>query len=482
MMRRIAAVFRPAEPADREAGFTVVEVMVAMMVFAIMSIGIAYGIVNALTLSQNSRSRTTAVALASQDIDGLRQTASATAAGIQQVTSLPANPGDTVPTKTIGGVTYTISRDVNWVDSTGATNACGSASGGYLAYKSVVETVSWKSRNQTYSTTMTSAIAPSSAVTSPGSGSITISVKTAAGTGNAGVAITITPVAGGAGDPLTVQPDATNAQGCAIAVDVQQGDYTVTATETGGIDTDQKQPAKKTPVTVIAGASAYVPFVYDQASTMTLQYASTYSATLPQSMPTTLSSTGGGQDVITPWGTTPTITSATKTAVSVFPFGNYAVFAGAYNSAPGATSCLSPNPGAWSTPNAQNQVGVAPAQVGTSPGQPASVSPVQVMTGVVQVGGMSSSTYVVATTATTAGAGDPGCTAGYTLRFPTSSSGSQTLALPYGTWNVSFYSSITGTVLNVLNGASVKNVTPGTSSGGVLGGYTVVVDPRGQTK
>lgn len=482
MIRRIAAVLRPADPDAREAGFTVIEVMVAMMVFAIMSIGIAYGIVNALTLSQNSRSRTTAVSLASQDIDGLRQTATATTAGIQQVTSLPANPGDALPTKTIGGVTYTISRDVNWVDSTGATNACGSASGGYLAYKSVVETVSWKSRNQTYSTTMTSAIAPSSAVTSPGNGSITISVKTAAGSGNAGVGITVTPVAGGTGATLTVQPDATNAQGCAVAVDVKPGDYTVTATEAGGIDTDQKQPANKTPVTVLAGASAYVPFVYDQAATMTLQYASTYSATLPQSMPTTLSSTGGGQDVITPWGASPTVTSATKTSVNVFPFGNYSVFAGAYSSSPGASSCLSPNPGAWSTPNAQNQVGIAPAQVGTSPGQPASVSPVAVMTGVVQVGGMSSSTYVQASSAATPGSGDPGCSAGYTLRFPTSSSGSQTLALPFGTWNVSFYSSLTGTVLTVLNGASVKNVTPGTTSGSVLSGFTVVVDPRGQTK
>ncbi len=482
MIRRIAAVLRPTEPADRDAGFTIIEVMVAMMVFAIMSIGIAYGIVNALTLSQNSRSRTTAVSLASQDIDGLRQTASASSGGIQQVTSLPANPGDALPTKTVGGVVYTISRDVNWVDSTGATNACGSASGGYLAYKSVVETVSWKSRNQTYSTTMTSAIAPSSAVTSPGNGSITISVKTAAGTGNAGVAITIAPVAGGTGAALTVQPDATNAQGCAVAVNVKPGDYTVTATEAGGIDTNQKQPAQQSPVTALAGASAYVPFVYDQAATMTLQYAATYNATLPQSMPTTLSSTGGGQDVITPWADSPTVTSATKTAVSVFPFGNYSVFAGAYNSSPGATSCLSPNPGAWSSPNAQQQVGVAPSQVGTSPGQPASVSPVQVMAGVVQVGGMNNSTYIVATTSTTPGAGDPGCTAGYSIKFPTSSSGSQTLALPFGTWKISFYSSLTGAVLSVLSGASVKNVTPGTASGNVLTGFTVVVDPRGQTK
>lgn len=482
MIRRLATILRPVDRSDAEAGFTVVEVMVAMMVFAIMSVGIAYGIVNALTLSQSSRSRTTAVSLASQDIDGLRQVSAASSTGIQQVTSIPANPGDAPLTKTIGGVVYTITRDVNWVDSTGATNACGSATGGYLAYKSIVETVSWKSRSKTLSTTMTSSIAPASAVTSPGGGSITISVKTAAGVGNAGVAVKVTPVAGGTGTTLTVQPDATNAQGCAVALNVQQGTYTVTASEPGGIDTNQNQPALQTPVTVVAGASAYVPFVYDQASALTLQYASTYGATLPQSMPTTLSSTGGGQDVITPWGATPTVTSATKTTVNVFPFGNYAVYAGAYSSASGSSSCLSPNPAAWSTPNAANQVGLAPSQVGTAPGQPASISPLPVMMGVVQVGGLNASTYVVAKTAATAGAGDPGCSAGTTLTFPTSSSGSQVLALPFGTWNLTFYSSLTGTVLNVLGGASVKNVTPGTSTGGVLTGFTVVVDPRGQAK
>lgn len=481
MIRRLAAVLRPTDRTQDDAGFTVIEVMVAMMVFAIMSMGIAYGIVNALTLSQSSRSRTTAVSLASQDIDGLRQKASASATGIQQVTSIPANPGEAPLRKTLGGVEYTITRDVNWVDSSGATNACGSATTGYLAYKSIVETVSWKSRNQTLSTTMTSAIAPASAVTSPGNGTITISVKSAAGNGNAGVAVTVTPV-GGSGAALTLQPDSTNVQGCTVAVNVQQGTYTVSATEAGGIDTNQKQPAVQTPVTVVAGANAYVPFVYDLASPLTLQYATTYGATLSQSMPTTLASGGGGQDVITPWGASPTVTSATKTTVNVFPFGNYSVYAGAYNSANGPTSCLSPNPAAWSVPNAANQTGTAVQQVGTSPGQPGSINPLPIMTGVVQVSGLTSSTYVVATTAATPGAGDPGCSAGYSLQFPTSTSGTQTLALPFGTWRLTYYSSITGAVLNVLSGAAVRNVTPGTASGNVISGFTVLVDPRGQTK
>ncbi len=46
-----------------------------MMVFALMSIGLAYGITNALVLTQESRARQTALNLASQDLDQLRSLA-----------------------------------------------------------------------------------------------------------------------------------------------------------------------------------------------------------------------------------------------------------------------------------------------------------------------------------------------------------------------------------------------------------------------
>jgi prepilin-type N-terminal cleavage/methylation domain-containing protein len=481
MFRRLSAVLSPRDPREAEAGFTVIEVMVAMMVFAVMSLGIAYGIVNAMQLSQSSRGRETAIALASQDIDNLRQLAASSSAGIQSVVSAPLTASDAPLTKTIGGVKYTITRVVNWVNSAGTSDSCGSQTTSYLAYKSVAETVSWAGRVGTLSTTVTSSIAPSSAVTTPGDGTITISVKTAAGAGNAGVTINVTPVSGGTGATLTTQPAVTNGQGCTIAVNVQPGNYTVTAYEAGGIDTNQATTSSQSPISVLASANSYVPFVYDQAASIDLQFASTYGATLPQSMPTTLYSTGGGYDYITPWGTSPTVTSSTKTPTSVFPFGNYTVFAGKYNPSVGSGSCLSPNPGAWSTANSSGKVGTAPSQIGTSAGQSATPDPWPVMMGVIQASGMNSSTYVVATTASTSGSGDPGCSSGYTLQFPTSSSGTQKLALPFGTWTVQLYSSVTGKVLGVLSGAGITNVTGGTTSGNVLTGYTVVVDPRGQT-
>ncbi|WP_066517703.1 prepilin-type N-terminal cleavage/methylation domain-containing protein [Curtobacterium ammoniigenes] len=474
MIRRLGTVLRPRDHREGEAGFTVIEVMVAMMVFAIMSIGIAYGITNALQLTQSSRGRETAVALASQDIDQMRQLAALSATGVQNVVS-------TSYTKLVGGVTYTVNRSANWVSSDGTLSACGSSSS-ELAYKNVAETVSWSGgHGASLSTTMTSSIAPPSAVSIPGDGTITISVLNAAGTGNAGVTIAITPVSGGGGAALATQPPVTNSSGCSIATNVHPGTYTVTATAPGGIDTKQSAVSPPAPIpskTVVAGGSTFVSFTYDQAATITTTYASG-GAILPISMPTTLYSTGQ-YSTMTPWGNT-VVTSATSESMTVFPFPSYTMYAGTYNGNPGSTNCLSPNPAQWTVPNASGQVGTPVTPIGTSPGQ-TTVTTSPIMMGVFSVSGLSVGSWLVATTTTPASnSGDPGCSAGMTLRFPRITAANETFALPFGTWSLQYSTSLTGTVLSVLGGTNVNTVSPGTVSGSSLTGWTVMLDPRGQT-
>ncbi len=470
---------------DAEAGFSVIEVMVAMMVFAVMSIGIAYGIANSLQLTQTNRGRETAVALASQDIDTLRQTAAASTGGIFKVLSRAGEDNK----KTIGSVTYQVDRAVRWVQSDGATGACGT-SNGKLAYKSVVETVTWPNpRGGSSTTSVSSAIAPSDAVTDPGYGTVIISVTTASGAPAAGVGISIAPVSGGGGSPLTTPVLPTDDQGCSYAVNVTQGDYTVTANAGGGIDTNQGQPSVQSPISVTAGASAPVPFVYDQASRLTLQYATGHQATLPTNMPTTLSSTAGGLDTIRPWdlaSTSLNVTSASRPSVPVFPFtSGYTVYAGPYSNTPGAsTSCLSPNPSSWSTPDAENAIGVSPPTVATAPGQP---STADVQMGVATVTGVKGR-YVTAVSSVNPAAGDPGCAAGMTMRFPVSTTDTATIALPFGTWTISSGTTFGSTSKNEI-AAKASNVKPVTN--GMVNQKTTLVvinydntltlDPRGQT-
>lgn len=486
VFRRMNRVLQRAESGDAEAGFSIIEVMVAMMVFAVMSVGIAYGIANTLQLTQTSRGRETAVALASQDIDTLRQTAAASTGGIFKVVSKAGADN----TKTIGGVTYKIERAVTWVQSDGASGACGT-SNGKLAYKSVVETVSWANPRGggASSTTVTSAIAPSDAVTDPGYGTIIISAVTASGSPYQGVSITVTPLAGGGGSTLTTAVQSTDAQGCSYAVNVAPGDYTVTATTTGGIDTNQAQPSSQTPITVSAGASSPVPFVYDRASQLTLQYAKTYNATLPTNMVTVLSSSVGGLDTIKPWDVASTslvVTSTSKPSVPVFPFtSGYTAYAGPYSNSPSSTaSCLSPNPSAWSTPNTAGAIGAIPPTIETSPGAPASAS---VMTGVATVSGVKGR-YITAVSSSSPAAGDPGCSAGMTMKFPVSSTDVATVALPFGTWTIYSGTTFGSTTKNEIasNASNVKPVTNGsvnqkTALVVISFDNTLTLDPRGQT-
>ncbi|WP_156794821.1 prepilin-type N-terminal cleavage/methylation domain-containing protein [Curtobacterium sp. BH-2-1-1] len=486
MIQRLRNALSPRDERDAEAGFSIIEVMVAMMVFAVMSVGIAYGIANTLQLTQTTRGRETAVALASQDIDTLRQTAAASTAGIFKVISKAGADN----TKTVGNVEYKIDRAVSWVQSDGATGACGSSTG-KLAYKSIVETVSWPSPRSggMSSTSVTSAIAPSDAVTDPGYGTLIISVATAAGAPYAGVGITVTPVSGGGGSALTTAVQPTDAQGCSYAVNVAPGDYTVTENTTGGIDTNQAQPSSQSPITVSAGASSPVPFVYDRASQLTLQYAKGYNATLPTNMVTVLSSTVGGLDTVKPWDVTSTslaVTSASTPSLPVFPFtSGYTVYAGPYsNSSASSSSCLSPNPSAWSTPNPSGAVGSAPGTIETSPGVPSSAS---VMMGVATVKGVKSR-YVTAVSSSNPAAGDPGCSAGMTMKFPLSSADTATIALPFGTWTLYSGTSFGATTKNEIasNASNVNAVTSGRvnqKSALVVISYdnTLTLDPRGQT-
>ena len=108
MIRSIAARLRPADPDDREAGFTIAEVLVAMMVFAVVSVGVAAGIVNALVLTNDSKARTVATHLANQAMDLERGKSD-----IFQVVSKST-------TQTVGQIVYTTAVSATWADASGA--------------------------------------------------------------------------------------------------------------------------------------------------------------------------------------------------------------------------------------------------------------------------------------------------------------------------------------------------------------------------
>jgi prepilin-type N-terminal cleavage/methylation domain-containing protein len=439
-MSRLITAFRNdrSRLASDDSGFTIIEVIVAMMVFAIVAVCVASALTNGIILTNNSRDREAAVNLASQDIDGLRMKALGTSNGVFQVTST-VNP---IPTP-VGGVTYYLDRNVDWVTTTGGVGSCGTGTG-TLAYKSVTDTVSWAGVGRAsnhQSIQMTTLIAPISNINSDTAGTIIVAVIGASGAAEPGVTINVTPNTGGGGTALTAQPAKTDSDGCSFALNVAPGTYTVTATLTGGIDFQQHAPASNASVVVAAGQNTLVNFTYDLAGTFPLSYPG--GASVATNMPVTFTNPVGG---------TPQFKNA-PTSVSAFPFGDgYRMIAGTYIFAAGggSSTCVDTDPASWPTSTVDGAIPVPDPAVPVSPGKVAPSTGVPM--GLATVSGFPNNSWLTAVSATPpTGSDDPGCPATQTLTFPQSSSSSQTIALPYGTWSIYYGSSKGAKTTNIVS-------------------------------
>jgi prepilin-type N-terminal cleavage/methylation domain-containing protein len=445
-------------------GFTIIEVIVAMMVFAVISVCVAAGLTNGIILTNNSRDREAAVGVASQDIDSLRMLALGTASGVFQVTSTT-----TPVTSVIGGVTYSLTRTVDWVTTTGGSGSCGTGSG-TLAFKSVVDTVSWAfgGAASKQSIKMTTLIAPISNINSDTAGTIIVAVIGASGAAQPGVSINVTPTTGGGGTALTAQPTATDSDGCSFALNVAPGTYAVTATISGGIDFQQHVPASNTAVVVAAGQNTLVNFTYDHASTFPLTYPA--GARVATNMPVTLTNPVGGSARF----------SNAPTSVSAFPFTDgYRMIAGKYvfAAAGGPSTCVDTDPASWPTSSVDGAIPQPDAAVAAPPGTTAASTSVPM--GTATVSGLPGGAWITAVSATPpTHSDDPGCAVGQTLDFPQSSGGSQTIALPYGTWALYSGSSSGATTTNLVatNPGGITLLSRGSLDSATTN--TITLDPR----
>ena len=422
MFRRLNAVLRPASQAERDAGLSLVEVIVALMVFAIMTVGAIAAVATSLRLTSDNRGREVASNLASSEIDLARATAA---------TQLDARDFTTAP---IDGVRYTVRRDVAWATSSGVDSQCsaGAPGAGSLFYKRVNVSVSWTGMRSTDSAvTADTIVSPEGKVSSSTTGTILVSVKDNTGTGVKGTTVTITPDAGVPGntaralDPES-RPARTDSTGCAFAINVKPGTYTVTLSRTGGdVYVDDKQATEpfKT-VSFASGGSTNATFDYAPADRYELAWPA--GAIRADDQPTTFLS-----------GSARFVALAPVDVQYLYPLSSgYQVFAGAY--APGAptaaTSCLSPDPTKWPRA-ADGRTGKPVATSVPDYRVGAFVRNVQVNAKATTIPVPAGDSVVRATTATAAG-GDPGCTARTTMTFTVPAAAtSATLALPPGTWS-----------------------------------------------
>ncbi|HEY5221602.1 MAG TPA: type II secretion system protein [Microbacteriaceae bacterium] len=461
-MKRIRTFLTPTQ--HSEAGFTIIEVVVAMMVFAIIAVGIAYSLTTTLVTSRDSRARQVASNLAAQQIDNARS--------FQNVFKVDSGTS----TQAVDGTTYTIKQSVNWVSSTGTASLCGTA-GGLLQAKAVNVSVTWSGQRIAGSAVQANTmLAPSGPLNDPSMGTILVHVVNAAGTGVAGVAVSAkkdTSVSGNTAQAPNPQPPSTDADGCSYVLKVVPGSYLITIGSAGNgyIGSDQTLTPSK-PIQVKANDSVTAEFTYDQAAMLAVTYTSTVSlagAMFPSSLDVSLASVNALDDV-----TTSVSSASASSNVPVFPFpGGYsAVFAG-NSAAPNgqAPACLSVNSVNWTTANSVGAVGAPPPSVTTAAG---STPPVNVAMGAVTVKNLSGK-YLKAVSATPpSGSGDPGCATGSTYYFPsTIPSNSATVALPYGTWQL-YYGGTSSSITTLITSSYLGSVL-GTL---LSGSSTITLDPR----
>lgn len=469
MIRRLSAVLRPQEPAERDAGLSIVEMVVALMVFALVTVGGVVAVATSLTLTNDNRARSAGANLAAQEIDAIRSEGD-----VFKVV-------DETRTTPLNGTTFTVRRTASWVSTTGLDSQCGAA-GGALLYKRVNVTVDWTGRRASSSEVRADTIlAPNSKINDPAYGTILVNVQSITGSGGtSGVTVRVTPtdVADNPATDLPEQPADTDAQGCSYALKVAPGTYDVSISRTDAAHRDEKQkPVSVKTVGVDAGSSASAEFTYDRAAQFPVTYAAGFdrAVQVPSNLGVSYLSTYPQYDV--------TGTDAVR-ELSPIPSGYQAV-AGPY--APSgleAPSCLSADPQAWPRA-ADGAVGTRAGAVAAAPGLRAS-DPVPVRMGVVQVK-LSPSVRFVRATTVSAIEDDPGCARGMSYTFDvrttnTNGSGNTvTLALPFGSWGLTTGTSNNGT--NVTTPVSYTALAPQTRGKAYFdlsrSFNAVLLDPRG---
>ncbi|HEY4267023.1 MAG TPA: prepilin-type N-terminal cleavage/methylation domain-containing protein [Galbitalea sp.] len=460
MNAHIACQFRRLRD-EPDSGLSLIEVVIAMMVFAIIATGVAYSLVATLHTAKDGKGREVALNLAAQQIDADRAVSDIFSSDLNSGSRTVRVPGDST--------VYTVKSSISWVTSNGTAANCGAGSG-TLQFKQVNVTVTWPGMIASNPVRADTIIAPQTTINDPTLGTILVSVKDKDGIGVPGVAITTTPSTG------TTVP-VTDADGCSYILKVPPGTYSVNASLSGYIDGSQSTNPSSGPKVVTAGSVTPAGFSMDQSGSLVVNYASNYSGTvnLPTNLLTSFSSTIGGVDQLALPAGGPT--SGNAYTYPLYPYSSYTVNAGGFLPATQASAgCLDVDPTLWPDGTVAGKNVTAPAAP-TSTVTAGQSLPLNVPMGVVTLTVSTSSRYYSATTVTPASStGDPGCAPSVTYNFGSikpPSSGKIVVALPYGTY--SFKSGSQTTNLAALAGSKVA-ATTGTT--GVLNGNNMTLDPR----
>lgn len=415
-MRRPGSALQRLRRKRSEAdGFTIVELLMAIFVMAIVMTAVAAALGTAMRVSRSNTNRIVAANLAAEQLDLIREDAS------QNFDKLIALLGQTTVTRTVKSVPYTITRDASWVAGSANNSPCDGSATATSAYVRVTIEVAWSALSGVKPVTSQTVVVPPVGVYDPNTGNAGVKILNAAGKAVENVKVDLT----GPGGPET--PQYTTTDGCAFFAFLPVGAYTATISAAGYADRQGVTMPTRT-IGVNVATTTPFPFEYDILGelTATLQpvlnmAGPVYSGALPNNAPITLYNTG-----YTPTGLkTFTGTGSPRSIPSLYPFtSGYIAWAG---------SCQDADPDQYGTNLRPPAISVPPGV--TSPGDvllPAVPLRVRRTVGLLDV----PNAHVTLTHAA-----GTGCTTGQTMTYDaaalTDATGRLTIAAPYGTWTVS---------------------------------------------
>ncbi len=397
-----------------DRGFTLIEVVVAVALFAILISGIATMVGNGLNLARNNRSRSIGANLASQQIDEFRS---------QDFDDVVALVGQTTEEMSVDGVPYDVIRDITWVDQQSTQGACdvSATSGLDPRLLRVVVRVEWNAMGSIDPVKAETVLSPPVGSFDPTLGNIAVRVFDRDAGPGYGHPVTVT---GPDNPPVQVTINDNDEVGCAFFAGLTPGSYTVSLGTAGFVDR-QEEPTPSQIVSVSAGTVSSVQFDYDRAATINVTLVAPEGGALPTDLPLTLGNSG-----LLPLGTQAvTGTGTSRSLPDLFPFADgYQVWAGACADADAEGEDLALGGPYW--PGGQRDP-VVPVE----PGGTASTT-VEVPT--VEISVTEGGAPLVGVSVRASHDVDTGCDTGAEYQLGTTDElGTVRAALPHGTWELS---------------------------------------------
>lgn len=402
-----------------EAGFTMVEMVIGIFIFAMVIGGVVVGMSSSLNLTRQNRNRSIAANLAAQEMDTVRST---------EFTDLPL--GFTSTGQSVDGIPYTIARDTQWVTPNATSGPCQAPPTATLAYLSVVVSVTWTNMAGVPPVTSSTVLTPPVGTYDPNTGHIGVMVRDAAGVPQEFVPVNIS-------GPGVTDSQTTSADGCAFFAFEPVGSYTVTLNKPGFVS-DQLLTAPAQSATVGAGSTVSLQFEYDNAATLNATLQGGSGGVVPANIPMTLANTR-----LLPTGKkTFAGTGTTRSLLGLFPYvDGYEMFAG---------SCLAADPEGLNGAVAIYPGASRPAATAVTPGGTSSAT-VPMHTLIVHTqntSGVARPNIPVTARNVT----DAGCPTAVTYPLgSTNASGDLTVALPYGSWIIGAAPATTNTTTQLLS-------------------------------